>query len=88
MSKEKPSTYMVKLIRGASFTTPGQKFLPGNSVPVSDPKLLEVLKRSQQFKITEGDDGESEAEPEGEDESGDDSSSEPRPTPKKKKKRK
>lgn len=76
---------MVKLIRGASFTTPGMKFIPGNAVPVTDPKLLEVLKRSQLFKITKGDDVEDDA-PDGD--APDDSESESgEPTPKKKKRK-
>ncbi|KKN21063.1 hypothetical protein LCGC14_0929230 [marine sediment metagenome] len=83
MSK-KSNVVMVKLIRGASFVTPGQKFLPGAAVPVTDPKLLEVLKRSQQFKITEGDEVDDD-EPEA---SADPESGEPTPAPKKRKKRK
>ncbi len=82
MSNKSPGTFMVKLIRGASFVTPGQKFVPGDAVPVSDPKLIEVLKRSQQFKITDVDEVEEDEDSETS-ESGDGD-----PTPPQKKKRK
>lgn len=49
----------VRLIRGASFVVPGKKFVPGVSEVVTDPKILEACKRSQQFKIDDADsDGE------------------------------
>lgn len=78
---KKPSAYTVKLIRGASFVVPGYHFLPGKSVPVSDPKIVEACRRSQQFKIVEGEDVDDEVE---DTDTGEDT---PAPAPKKKKKR-
>lgn len=66
---KKPDVKKVKLIRGASFTIPGYKFVPQNwvTVPV---EVAEKLKPSQSFKIEDVGDVDDEVEENDGDEGG------------------